>query len=198
MAAASVAVARPGLRYARLPDATQVSPWITCTPRTAKNVVASIRSTPGRALTNGVVLPWPTARLVRILAGVYPADLPLTVTLAAPDALSLAGLRRVVSLAGLRENNDGAPIAMSLRHQGCGAPHTTLDVEIGDHSIVVHFSRSPAPEAWRCLYAVLTILIPGVDNSAQTGNLGWQASEPRPRTDGQARAQARGRNLPGS
>ena len=83
-----------------------------------------------------------------------------TVTLAAPDALSLAGLRRVAALAGLRENDDDASTAMSLRHRGCGAPHRSLDVEIGEECVVVRVDRPPAEEAWRRLYAVLAILDP--------------------------------------
>jgi FAD/FMN-containing dehydrogenase len=120
--------------------------------------VASVRSTPGRALTNGVVLPWSTGRVARILAGVYPSDPSPTVLLVAPDALSLAGLRRVASLAGLRECLDAASSSMSLRHRGCGVGHTGLDVEVGEDGVVVRVERLPAPEAWDRLYAVLTIL----------------------------------------
>jgi hypothetical protein len=89
---------------------------------------------------------------------VYPADLSATVTLAAPDALSLAGLRRVACLAGLRENHDEASTTMSLRHQGYGEPHKSLDVEIGEQGVVVRFDRPPAPDTWRRLYTVLGIL----------------------------------------
>src|ERR1700683_3338059 len=123
--------------------------------------VASVRSTPGRALTNGVVLPWSTGRVARILAGVYPSDSSPTVALGAPAARSLAGLRRVASLAGLRECPDAASASMSLRHRGCGEGHTGLDVEVGEGGVVVRVERLPAPETWDRLYAVLGILDSG-------------------------------------
>jgi hypothetical protein len=111
--------------------------------------------------------------LARILAGVYPSDLSPTVSLAAPDALSLAGLRRLALLAGLRESDDAASTAMSLRHQGCGAPHGSLDVEIGEQGVVVRLDRTPAPDAWRRLYAVLAILSPSDDDGAHSGHVGF-------------------------
>jgi hypothetical protein len=83
--------------------------------------------------------------------------------LAAPDALSLAGLRRVASLAGLTEHDDAAATTMSLRHQGYGEPHTGLDVEIGEQGVVVRIDRAPAPDVWRRLYTVLDILGLGPD-----------------------------------
>jgi hypothetical protein len=97
---------------------------------------------------------------------VYPSDLSPTVTLAAPDALSLAGLRRVASLAGLREHHDDpATSTMSLRHKGCGERHRSLDVEVGEDGVVVRVDRPPGPHAWRGLYAVLSVLDLGAEPS---------------------------------
>jgi hypothetical protein len=107
--------------------------------------------------------------LAHILAGVYPSDLPSTVTLAAPDALSLAGLRRVASLAGLLEPDDAASTTMSLRHRGCGERHNRLDVEVAEDFVVVRLNGPPGPDAWRQLYAVLSILGVGSDAGSEAG-----------------------------
>jgi hypothetical protein len=125
--------------------------------------VVNVRSTPGRALTNGVVLPWSAGCLARILAGVYPSDPSPTVVLAAPDALSLAGLRRVASLVGLRECDDADSASMSLRHRGWGERHSGLDVEVGEDAVTVRVDRPPSPDTWSRLYAVLAVLSGGSD-----------------------------------
>jgi hypothetical protein len=52
---------------------------------------------------------------------------------------------------------------MSLRHRGCGERHKSVDVEVGEDSVVVRCSRPPGPDTWRRLYAVLAILGLGSD-----------------------------------